>query len=183
MRGPGCTSGLVLVLAGCLTAGCGPGAGRASAVRRPHAAAATADLWRVVSYHAGQLEVPAAWPVVGGMHAGSCGSRSRPARQSSSAQMTTRPWRARTLPIFQPGTGYGRRLAPGRRALRPHPAYPNRRLVRPADGITVENEQMTEQRTPASPKTTLRGPARRQSERRNQLNATLDILRCRMSGR
>lgn len=38
---------------------------------RPHAAA---DGWRVVSYRGVRLEAPAAWLVVDGMHAGSCGS-------------------------------------------------------------------------------------------------------------
>jgi hypothetical protein len=60
----------MLVLAGCLTAGCGPGAARTAAAARPHAEAAG---WRVVSYHGVHVEVPAAWPVVDGMHAGSCG--------------------------------------------------------------------------------------------------------------
>jgi hypothetical protein len=71
MRGHGLSGELALVLAGCLTAGCGPGAARTAAAARPHAAA---DRWRVVSYHGVHVETPAAWPVVDGMHAGSCGS-------------------------------------------------------------------------------------------------------------
>ncbi len=71
MRGLGLAGGLALVLAGCPTAGCGPGTARTSAVARPHAAA---DGWRVVSYHGVHVQAPAAWPVVDGMHAGSCGS-------------------------------------------------------------------------------------------------------------
>ncbi len=62
------------LLAFCLAAGCGASTGPAARTQPGRSPAAAAARWRVVSYRGVHVTVPAAWPVVDGMHTQFCGS-------------------------------------------------------------------------------------------------------------